>query len=268
MHNCLEAAVFWEAQYICQPHWHYFDQMFFVSDGHVELTVNDKAYSFDGPAVMFLEHLQTHTIVTDEHFRRYYLNINPLLAHTQLKEREYLLVPFSGYPDISSHVLPVAPIAPQLESLFSLLYQEFQTNDFPDYQLSLFECILHCLRRFAPQFFVCNVRPLTNAIRQLQRRFDEAPEDETSLNELAEEYHFSVSYLTHKFKQVTGYSIGKYRMMCRIAAAKRMLLTTDLPIGTISNNCGFADMSNFCRYFRQEVGCSPSVFRSKAIDFE
>ena len=47
------------------------------------------------------------------------------------------------------------------------------------------------------------------------------------------------------------------------ADCRKTLPETDLPIGTVSENCGFTDHSNFGRIFMTETGLSPSQFRKK-----
>lgn len=265
---CLETVAFRDKPYTSQVHCHFYHQLFFVAQGRIDLTIGEVAYVVEAPAVIFIERLQPHSFISGPIFHRYYVNIDHQQACVQFQNREYLLTPFgSAEADRITPVLPLTQVR-ELEYYFDLLHRQFQSDGFQDYQLALLECILQQLRTLAPERFVTNLHPLTKAVSQLQRRFKEKPADTISLAELAEEYHFSVSYLTHKFKQVTGYSIGEFRMMCRIDAAKQLLLTTECPVSEIGYRCGFADTSNFCRYFRQKVGCSPSAFRSCVVDYE
>lgn len=266
--HCIESVTFSDEPYVSQVHQHFYDQLFFVTQGYVDLTIGEDSYAVNAPAIIFIGRLQPHSLISGSVFHRYYVNIDHQQMQSQLQNREYLLTPFEKSE--TGKDTPVLPIdsPDSLRNFFSLLHREFTSGGFADYQFALLECILQYLRSCAPELFVSNSHPLTSTIMQMQRRFKEDPSDATPLTELAEEYHFSISYLTHKFKQITGYSIGEFRMMCRIDAAKQMLLTTDYPIGTIGNLCGFADMSNFCRYFRQKVGCSPSMFRSCVVDYE
>lgn len=244
-------------------HWHYADQLLFVYAGQVELQIDKHHFVVDTPSIVFISHLENHTSFSaSASYSRYYVNINSTETSSQLKESNLLLSPFSNRPDGHYHIIPVSEIVSTLEMLFSLLYKEYTLGTSPSAQLALLQIILHVLYRHLPDAFPSDSTPLNNTVQTIQQRFEKDPADETSLSDLAAEYHFSVSYLTHCFKDITGYSIGRYRMLCRIAAAKHLLLTSTLSISTISNQCGFADLSNFCRYFRKEVGCSPSSFRA------
>ena len=82
-----------------------------------------------------------------------------------------------------------------------------------------------------------------------------------TLEELAEEYHVSRYYLAHAYKEVTGYSIKNYRMLCRIAEAKELLVGTSLSVSDICDRVGFPDTSNFSKYFKKKEGYTPSEYR-------
>ncbi|WP_376739006.1 MULTISPECIES: helix-turn-helix domain-containing protein [Pseudomonas] len=63
------------------------------------------------------------------------------------------------------------------------------------------------------------------------------------------------------FKKNTGVSPRDWYQQLRIAKAKRMLLSTCLPISQIGAECGFSDQSHFTRVFTKTVGCTPLNWR-------
>ena len=65
---------------------------------------------------------------------------------------------------------------------------------------------------------------------------------------------------------MTGYSIKNYHLLCRVAATRELLETTDLSITDICAHVGFADMSSLARYFKREIGCTPSQYRKRMLD--
>lgn len=72
------------------------------------------------------------------------------------------------------------------------------------------------------------------------------------------EYHLNRLFLRH-----TGTSMHKYILRLRIDEAKRLLLNTDMPLGTIAEEIGFGSKTHFASYFKQVVGLSPSEYRLK-----
>jgi AraC family transcriptional regulator len=77
--------------------------------------------------------------------------------------------------------------------------------------------------------------------------------------------NLSPSYFSHAFKATKGITYSDYVMNARVALAKRLLLTTKLPISQIALNCGMADQSHLCRSFNRVVGTSPRAWRCRQI---
>lgn len=85
-----------------------------------------------------------------------------------------------------------------------------------------------------------------------------------SLESLASHFCISSSYLSHKFKQVTGFSVTDYIQMTRIRNVQALLINTQRPITELAEPCGFNCFSQFNRVFRKHIGMSPSMYRKKS----
>lgn len=90
------------------------------------------------------------------------------------------------------------------------------------------------------------------------------PED-LSLDFLTEHFCISASYLSHKFKQVTGFSVTDYIQMTRIRNAQSLLINTQIPITEVAEPCGFNCFSQFNRVFHKHIGMSPSKYRKQNL---
>ena len=84
-----------------------------------------------------------------------------------------------------------------------------------------------------------------------------------SLENLAELHNISSSYLSHRFKDVTGFSVTDYIQMTRVRNVQAILINTDIPITEIPALCGFNSFSQFNRVFRKYIGISPSLYRKE-----
>ena len=82
---------------------------------------------------------------------------------------------------------------------------------------------------------------------------------------MGEALHISPYYLSHVFKQMSGYSPVQYLLRRRIGEAQTLLITTDLPITTIAGMVGYDTQSYFNLQFTKNVGMPPKKFRQNYI---
>ena len=78
---------------------------------------------------------------------------------------------------------------------------------------------------------------------------------------LAAELGTSRSTLRRRFIEVTGTSPHGFYLQCRIAQARQLLGTTELPLKSIALKLGYRDVYFFSRQFRQLVGVPPAAYR-------
>ncbi|PQJ79598.1 AraC family transcriptional regulator [Polaribacter porphyrae] len=84
-----------------------------------------------------------------------------------------------------------------------------------------------------------------------------------NLNEIADKFNYSKSYLHTKFKKNTGYSIMVFFNLKKTQKACEYLNYTDLSIKEISFKVGFEDPLYFSRIFKNFMGESPRYYRKK-----
>ena len=118
------------------------------------------------------------------------------------------------------------------------------------------------LYRSSPDFFPRTESKRAETVLRIKARLERELTDPPTLESLGREFHLSPYYLAHLFKDITGYSIKNYRMLCRIAAARELLTSTSLSVSEICDRIGFSNMSNFSRYFKKELGVSPLRYRT------
>ncbi|MCI9161824.1 MAG: AraC family transcriptional regulator [Lachnospiraceae bacterium] len=82
-----------------------------------------------------------------------------------------------------------------------------------------------------------------------------------SLDELADRFYLSKSYICRIFKEVTGYTISEYTNIHRIRKAKRYLEETDMSISQIANALGYDSLTYFERTFKTYMTLSPLKYR-------
>ena len=76
-----------------------------------------------------------------------------------------------------------------------------------------------------------------------------------------QKFYISPYYLSRLFRRVTGQSIVDYINGRRIEAAQKLLETTELSIGAVAEQTGFASAAHFRRVFRETMGTGPLQYR-------
>jgi AraC-like DNA-binding protein len=83
-----------------------------------------------------------------------------------------------------------------------------------------------------------------------------------TLESIAEALNLSKSYVSHVFKEMTGFTVMEYVMGCRLTQVKYSLeMEPDKSLHDIAHDCGFESASHFSRYFRDKVGVTPKEYR-------
>lgn len=240
-----------------------YHQMIYVARGQVAFDIRGQVYRVDGPSVVFIGCHERHSVtVLGEVYERYMVNVYPhkLGLHGNFR----LFSIFSDRPEHFRHVLPVQnPVA--FEALMELTLSEVnrRDNEFPDTPDRLLSGLLLLLYRQSPDFFPRTESRRTETVEAIKRRVERDLTELPPLTALGQEFHLSPYYLAHIFKDVTGYSIKNYHLLCRVAATRELLETTDMSITDICERVGFSDMSSLSRYFKREIGCTPSQYRKK-----
>lgn len=99
---------------------------------------------------------------------------------------------------------------------------------------------------------------IENAIRYIKSNYmNKITNKEISEITCYHEYHAN-----RLFEKHTGMTIHQYLMETRITEAKKLLLSSDIPIYSIAEAIGFNSSSHFITCFKKLVGISPSAYKS------
>ncbi|MCM1216444.1 MAG: AraC family transcriptional regulator [Lachnospiraceae bacterium] len=92
--------------------------------------------------------------------------------------------------------------------------------------------------------------------------------DQITVQDVAASIGKSRAYLTAKFKQETGRTIGEYITDCRMREAKTLLKYTGMSLAEISSYLHFSSQPYFQNVFRKYYGITPTKYRQnhKKVD--
>lgn len=105
-------------------------------------------------------------------------------------------------------------------------------------------------------------RTITGIIKYLQEHLAE----EISLNILADTFHLSSQYISQLFKNEIGVNFLAYLTNLRMENAKKLLISTSLSIGEISEQSGYGDYRVFTKVFKKAEGSTPSQYRREFLE--
>lgn len=239
-------------------------QLVFALSGKLRVTIASRQYFVDRPSAIFISHLEPHAIsVEGREYRRFCIDLDPEEIERDIKSAKLLSI-LSNRPENFSHIVDIEALLSRLQPFLVELKEQFDRKDDEFYEntTAILKSILIMLYHHAPDAFPHEENNISAAVQAIKQRIECNLAHDETLDELAAHFHISRYYLAHCYKQITGYSIKNYRLLCRIAAARELLVSTTLSVSDICDRIGFSNMSNFSRYFKKEVGLSPLKYRA------
>ncbi|NHN29161.1 helix-turn-helix domain-containing protein [Paenibacillus agricola] len=103
-----------------------------------------------------------------------------------------------------------------------------------------------------------NVQLYEHIVSLLQESYAQA---ELCLDSVAECMNISKGYLSQFFKEQAGVNFSDYLEELRMAHAKELLASTQLPVYEIAQQVGYSSSNTFCRAFKRIHAVSTSEFR-------
>lgn len=99
---------------------------------------------------------------------------------------------------------------------------------------------------------------IEDAVEYISQKYSE----KLTLEDLSARANLSPTYFQKLFLKAVGRTPCEYIQDIRIRAAKGLLLTTDMPLVDVANECGFPSQSYFNYTFKKAEGCTPKSYRN------
>ena len=110
---------------------------------------------------------------------------------------------------------------------------------------------------FMPEKFSYNSRRLERVFEYMNYHFSK----EITLTEVAKLANMPEASFSRFIKMHTGFTFTESLTDIRLGHVSRMLIDTTHSVAEIANKCGFNNMANFNRIFKQKKGCTPKEFK-------
>lgn len=252
-----------EKQIQHERHSHSLYELVYVCEGTVRFSIGDSCYDAGPHTSLFISKLEEHNLkIINGFYRRFYILLSPSQLSKIIKEPKLKSV-FISRPKGFCHAFDLSGVSSQTEALMNAIYSEYlNPGAYSNNILSdLFEMFMVLCYRAKKEQFPLSSKKISDVVYDVQYYIDRHFTEKISVDELAEQFYLSPSYLSHAFREWTGNSPKQYIMKSRIAYAKELLITTDLSISDVALRSGFYDTSNFIRYFKKETNTTPLRYR-------
>lgn len=90
-------------------------------------------------------------------------------------------------------------------------------------------------------------------------------EDRAVLKLFCQKYHYSLPYVSRRFKQETGMTALAYLQKIRVEKCCELLAGSNQPIQSIARKAGYEDTKFFNQVFKRLVGLTPGEYRRTAL---
>lgn len=251
-------------QKIQEPHTHPYYEIFYLINGDCTFFLNHNIYQLNKGDMVIVPKGEIHNATFPEHgtserfvvcFREANLSwLDDLLGSEMVQQT------------IEAGVISIPDRRREyVESLMAKLLFE---NDGPDVLspafirtgiVELFLFIIRCQRyeHNAIKEIDVDNQLMQEIATYIYQNYDK----KLTLVDMSEKFNISRSYLSKKFKVITGFGFKEYVVNVRIKNACRLLLETNKSITDIAFECGFNDSNYFGDAFRHIKGVSPNKYR-------
>lgn len=252
-----------------EPLEHYHDcyEIAFYIEADLSIFVRDKNYPISAGDIVFIDEYDIHKVIYSKNMRytRYVINFRRKFIIDLLKFMNIESVLDSllnrDYKRVSINLKQTA----KLEESFRLLYSTYTEANVKDPELhnarmksQLILILIKINELFAQR--KSTALPYSKKdylVQQIINYIDLNYARPINLDLLEKEFYVSKFYLSHVFKELTGFSVVEYILQKRVLEAKKLLSCGTRDIINISMECGFNNLQHFYRVYKRIMHETP-----------
>ncbi len=255
-----------EKEWEIKNHFHNSYEIIYVLDGSVEVIINDKTYIANSNNIVFISNLESHQLkVLNNPYLRYVILLKPDYFQSIINH-PILASILKHRPENFRHIIVLNSGSIEIKNIFQKMHQEItHKSDFWESNLySLLNLLLVELYRSYKEYFpLTTLNNSMKMILDIQKYMENNYLEEITLKEISKLFHSDMYYLSHLFKNVTGFTFKEYLIRLRISKAKDLLINTSDNITKVGLDSGFNNVNHFIRIFKKYENTTPYQFRKK-----
>lgn len=253
------------------PHWHSEFEITLITDGSANYKFGKDDYITSAGDIILIAPNTLHSIVP--------INDDVQISDTIVFHLDllgfsnpdrctikYLQPLFSGEYSIVNHISPEFQGYDAIRKSFNELYRII-TQKPQFYELELKSSLLKLFALFYSNNIVQTSQETHSHILQnelivnILSYIDKNYRSDLSIHSIASEFCLSDVHFMNYFRRASGMTCNRYITETRLRAAARMMLETEMSVSEICFECGFRNLSNFNRRFRDYYSVTPSEYK-------
>lgn len=255
-------------------HWHHEYEIIYLEYGEMTFELDGKPITLLSNQSIFVNRYQIHSCCCSPKMKCRYVCIvfgeHFLFPSSKSLIYQKYILPLNQYkvspPEVLRGTLPWE--AEVLDSIKRLC--RLTVDQGPGFELGIQLRLLNIFyimisnNAFTPAVNMQNSSRtwIKNAINLIQCNYN----TDIKIEDIAQELSMCTEHFIRSFKKHVGKTPKEYLIKYRIDQAISLLLSTDLSISDIAQQCGFNDVSYFSRCFKKATGQSALFFRKSAKD--
>ena len=229
-------------------HGHDFYELEIITDGSLTTICNGKVIECRRGDAFLMTPLDLHEYHSCDGATIYNLQFNGDAVSDELRMR------IIGMK--SRHLKPTEEVLSEVLDLLGCLMGGVASKS-TAITARLLECVLILLTSEEKEAQPERSADMQKALFYIHEHFKESP----TLTDAAAVLHLDPRYFCRRFKEYTGKTYKEYLIGLKLRYARRLVLSSDMPIVRIAENAGFGSQSHFNKEFRREFGQTPLRMR-------
>ncbi len=246
-------------------HIHNVYELYYLFDGRVQYNIDGETYDLKAGSFVFISKETPHkTTAFTSHHERFLIMFNdenlPVEALSEFKK----II-------IGRHLVLPTDKKYKFELILADIEKEKKIND--KYSEKMIERYLYRLIVFIIRnhrsFYDESDKKIPPYIDEISEYISKNYAKDITLASIAKTVHMNESYMSRRFRELTGTNISEHINSVRIREAIKLLLETDYSITDVATKCGFNNVNYFAAVFKKMLGTTPLKYKNenKDVDF-
>src|SRR5690625_2626389 len=257
----------------CAYHSHHEYEIYLFHSGSCRYLIHNQIYDLKPGDIILMDGLTLHkpNVNLNSEYIRSVIHFSPHWIQGILEElgSGYLLDTFEKHPHClirtsgNKQSKELEKIIKKMEVIRSSEDRHNHTNDV-ELKVLLIQALIIVYKLAQAQQInfttekIDKAEHAENIASYIQKHYRE----KLTLDSISDALNLSKSYVSHLFKEMTGFTVMEYVMGCRLNQTKYLLeMEPEKSIKDIAYESGFESASHFSRYFRSKVGMNARDYR-------